>query len=414
MIGELLQGAISAFLGFVQMRPEQVIGILSIPIFIDLPRTLGKTVLLFAHRAHELLTSKSGEESRIHTGPLASVIVPAHNEEEAIEKTVQSLLEQDYPRKEVIVVDDGSTDRTFNLAQRFAEDGLIRLIHRERASGKKARAVNHGVLFSNGDIIVTLDADTMVEPYSLSELMKPFRDPAVGAVSGNIRVLNCVNLLTKLQAYEYLVAMEMGRRFQAIAGSLMIIPGALGAVRRSLAASLGLYDVDTVTEDFDITVKIHKSKTKVRFAVNAIGWTMVPTSWRAWTKQRTRWTAGQLQTLVKHHNLFLRRHFGFIGLVATPDMLSMDVILLFVRTIWLVAILLLRLGSIPALFILILSFYFCNEVLMASAAALLSPRKRDLIYLSLVPIIVLFYRPLYGLIRMKAYLDVLTGQTFGW
>jgi len=414
MINELLLDAISAFLGFVQMKPEQVIGIFFVPILIDLPRTLGKTSLLVAHRAYELLTSKSHEASCEYAGPLASIIVPAHNEEDAIEKTIQSLVEQDYPRKEVIVVDDGSTDRTFNLAQRFAEDGLIRLIRRERASGKKARAVNYGILFSIGDIIVTADADTVAEPHSLSELMKPFRDPTVGAVSGNVRVLNRVNLLTKLQAYEYLVAMEMGRRFQAIAGMLMVIPGAFGAVRRSLAASLGLYDADTMTEDFDITVKIHKSKTKVRFAANAIGWTIAPTSWRAWTKQRIRWTAGQLQTLAKHRNLFLRRHFGFIGLVATPDMLFMDVILLFVRTVWFTAILIFHSSTIPTLSVLIFLFYLCNEIVIALAAALLSPRKRDLTYLPLIPIIVLVYRPLYGLVRMKAYLSVLTGRTLGW
>jgi len=410
MLIEFFQSIFLEFFRFLQITPEQLIAILIVPIIIDLPRTLGKTFFLLVHGVYEHFSSKNHE----YNEPLVSVIVPAHNEEKAIERTIQSLIKQEYPRKEIIVVDDGSTDRTYEIAQKFAKKGLIKLVHREKASGKKARAVNFGIIYSRGDIIVTVDADTLLEPSSLSELIKPFRDQRIGAVSGNIRVLNRVNLLTRLQAYEYLMAMEMGRRFQAVTGMLMIIPGALGAVRKSLARSLGLYDPDTITEDFDITVKIHKSKMKVKFAYKAIGWTVVPEGWREWIKQRTRWTAGQLQTLIKHRNVFFSRYFGIVGLVATPDMLFMDMILLFVRTVWLIALPLFYLNILHILSLLIFLFYLFNELLIILAAALLSPKKRDLIYLPLTPIVVLFYRPFYGLIRMKAYFDALAGQTFKW
>jgi len=142
-------------------------------------------------------------------------MVPAHNEEKVIAQTIDSLLRQDYPNLEVIVVDDCSTDRTGEIAQNFASKGLIKLVRLEKASDSKARAVNYGIPFSRGEIIVTVDADTILEPSSIFELVEAFSNPAVGAVSGNIRVLNRVNLLTRLQAYEYLVAMEAGRRFQA-------------------------------------------------------------------------------------------------------------------------------------------------------------------------------------------------------
>jgi len=410
MLIEFFQSIFLEFFRFLQITPEQLIAILIVPIIIDLPRTLGKTFFLLVHGVYEHFSSKNHE----YNEPLVSVIVPAHNEEKAIERTIQSLIKQEYPRKEIIVVDDGSTDGTYEIAQKFAKKGLIKLVHREKASGKKDRAVNFGIIYSRGDIIVTVDADTLLEPSSLSELIKPFRDQRIGAVSGNIRVLNRVNLLTRLQAYEYLMAMEMGRRFQAVTGMLMIIPGALGAVRKSLARSLGLYDPDTITEDFDITVKIHKSKMKVKFAYKAIGWTVVPEGWREWIKQRTRWTAGQLQTLIKHRNVFFSRYFGIVGLVATPDMLFMDMILLFVRTVWLIALPLFYLNILHILSLLIFLFYLFNELLIILAAALLSPKKRDLIYLPLTPIVVLFYRPFYGLIRMKAYFDALAGQTFKW
>lgn len=261
---------------------------------------------------------------------------------------------------------------------------------------------------------MTVDADTLLEPSSISELIEPFSNPAVGAVSGNVRVLNKVNLLTRLQAYEYLMAMEMGRRFQAISGMLMIIPGAFGAIRRRLASSLGFYDPDTITEDFDITLKIHKSRMKVVFASRAIGWTVVPESWREWVRQRTRWTAGQLQTLIKHRNVFFKPFFKTIGLLATPDMLFTDIVLLFVRTAWIVALPLFYLQLLPQLFVLISLFYIVNELTVAVAAALLSPRKRDLLYLPLIPIVVFFYRPFYGLVRMKAYMEEMAGKSFTW
>ncbi|RLI34817.1 hypothetical protein DRO55_06025 [Candidatus Bathyarchaeota archaeon] len=410
MAVQLIEWAFHEFLRLLQVTPEEIVAILIVPILIDMPRSIGKAIFLLLHGLYSRLTPRS----EVDVKPMVSVIVPAHNEEEVIERTIKSLLKQDYPNREIIVVDDGSTDRTYEIASKFAERGLIKLVHRERASGKKARAVNYGFLYSKGDIIVTVDADTVLEPHTLSELVKPFSNPDVGAVSGNVRVMNRVNLLTRLQAYEYLMAMEMGRRFQAISGMLMIIPGALGAVRRRIAESLGLYDPDTMTEDFDITLKIHKTRMKVRFAPEAIGWTTVPESWCAWVKQRMRWTAGQLQTLIKHRNVFFRRYFKTIGLIATPDMLLMDIILLFVRATWLIALPLFYFRLIPQIFILTSLFYMLNELVIAAAAAVLSPRRRDLIYVPLVPIVVLFYRPLYGLVRMKAYMEALAGREFKW
>ena len=410
MLIEGIRWLISEFLRAIQMTPEEIIAILIVPLLVDMPRTLGKVTLLLSKGLYDKFRKKPSRRG----SPLISVIVPAHNEEAVIAQTINSLLRQDYPNLEIIVVDDGSTDRTYEIAQRFASEGLIKLAHREKASGKKARAVNYGVLFSRGEIIVTVDADTLLEPSSISELIEPFSNPAVGAVSGNVRVLNKVNLLTRLQAYEYLMAMEMGRRFQAISGMLMIIPGAFGAIRRRLASSLGFYDPDTITEDFDITLKIHKSRMKVVFASRAIGWTVVPESWREWVRQRTRWTAGQLQTLIKHRNVFFKPFFKTIGLLATPDMLFTDIVLLFVRTAWIVALPLFYLRLLPQLFVLISLFYIVNELTVAVAAALLSPRKRDLLYLPLIPIVVFFYRPFYGLVRMKAYMEEMAGKSFTW
>jgi len=409
LIEEIYQ-AISGFFRIVQMTPEQIVSILIVPILVDMPRTFGKAIILISKALYDRFRKRRFG----HGSPLVSVIVPAHNEEKVIAQTIDSLLRQDYPNLEVIVVDDGSTDRTGEIAQNFASKGLIKLVRREKASGSKARAVNYGIPFSRGEIIVTVDADTILEPSSIFELVEAFSNPAVGGVSGNIRVLNRVNLLTRLQAYEYLVAMEAGRRFQAISGALIIIPGAFGGIRRRLAYSIGFFDPDTITEDFDITLKVHKSRMKVVFASRAIGWTVVPESWRGWIRQRTRWTAGQLQTLIKHRNVFFEPFFRIIGLLVTPDMLFMDIVLLFVRTLWLITLPLFYLQLLPQLFILIFLFYLLNELVIAATAALLSPKKRDITCLPLIPIIVLFYRPFYGLVRIKAYLEEMSGMTFKW
>jgi cellulose synthase/poly-beta-1,6-N-acetylglucosamine synthase-like glycosyltransferase len=392
----------------------EAIFILIIPIIIDLPRAIFKSVYLLLNALYERM---QGDKYNRRYTPLLSIIVPAHNEEATIEKTIQSLLEADYPNKEIIIVDDGSTDRTYELALPYASKGLIKLLKREKASGKKAIPVNYGLLFAKGDVVLVVDADTLIERNALRRMIRPLSDPHVGAVSGNVRVANKKNLLTRLQAYEYLMAMEMGRRFQSHVGTLMIIPGAFGAVRRHLLQEVGVYDVDTITEDFDVTIKIHKMKQKVRFVSEAIAWTFVPITWRAWIRQRERWTRGQLQTLLKHRNLFFRSYFGLAGLVGAPDMAFMDIVILFTRTIWFFILpffFMHNLWMLLVIFILIYVFYFINESFLLVSAIILSPRKRDVAYFVYLPIIVLFYRPFYSLVRVKAYLDELFKTRAKW
>lgn len=144
MLIEGIRWLISEFLRAIQMTPEEIIAILIVPLLVDMPRTLGKVTLLLSKGLYDKFKKKPSRRGF----PLISVIVPAHNEEAVIAQTINSLLRQDYPNLEIIVVDDGSTDRTYEIAQRFASEGLIKLVHREKASGKKARAVNYGVLFS--------------------------------------------------------------------------------------------------------------------------------------------------------------------------------------------------------------------------------------------------------------------------
>ena len=307
--------------------PLELIGILIIPIIVDYLRSVGKSIFLIFHTMY----LKTTRHARGATGttPSVSIIIPAHNEERTIVRSIESALETNYQNKEIIVVDDGSKDKTRDKALPYANKGLIKLIIRDVASGSKAGAVNHGLFYARNDIVIVVDADTLIERNSIKKLVKYFADPSVTAVSGNVRILRGDsgknNLLVKLQAYEYIMSLEMGRRYGAITKSILIIPGAFGALKRKLALSVGGYDKDTITEDFDLTIKMRKLKGRIHFAGEAVSWTFAPDTWNAWRRQRVRWTRGQIETFNKHKNIFLKQRFSLSLVMAWPTLRSIRV-----------------------------------------------------------------------------------------
>lgn len=384
-------------------------------LIVDFIRTLLKVTVIYAYLIHSRMRKVYYP---FYFTPKISIIIPAHNEEKVIVRAIESALETDYPNKEIIVVDDGSADRTYQLAYPYAEKGLIKLLRRDVASGSKAGALNHGLMYATGDVIVTVDADTMLERQAIKEAVKPLSNPKISAVSGNVKVLRGEhgknNLLVKLQAYEYLLSLELGRRFNSIVGTLLIISGAFGAFWKKYVDSLGRYDKDTITEDFDITVKMRKLGRRLFFAENAVAWTFVPERWRDWRRQRLRWTIGQAETLWKHRNVFLKETFELRFVLAIYDMLFMDVILLFIRVAWLTLTFAI-LGQ-TMLYVLTLSIiiYLLLEMFLAITAGLLSPRKQDLKKIWLAPVMVMFYRPLYALVRLEAYVRWALKKRTGW
>lgn len=384
-------------------------------IFIDLWRSIGKSLVLLFYKLYRRFKPVEYKED---FSLKVSLIIPAHNEEAVIIRSIESAIEADYPNKEIIVVDDGSNDQTYNLASDYARKNLIKLVHRDVGSGSKAGALNYGVLFASGEIIVTVDADTLIERSTIKEIAKLFSDSNITGVSGNVRILRgdkgANNLLVKLQAYEYLISLEHGRRFNSLINTLLIISGALGAFRKKLVENVGEFDRDTITEDFDLTVKLKKTGNKLVFAENAVSWTFVPDTWGAWRRQRIRWTRGQMETLWKHRNLFRMRGFNLKSVSAVYDMLLMDVIVLFLRFFWLFSIIFIFTPTL--IYALILNFivYLAIELVTVVCAGVLSPRKEDLKKFYLVPIVVLFYRPLYALIRFQAIIEWLTKKKSKW
>lgn len=249
---------------------------------------------------------------------LISVLIPAFNEAPVIAASIDRILRSDYPNLEVIVVDDGSTDGTSEIvAGRFSGDRRVSLI--TIANGGKANAINTALRAAKGSIIVALDADTQFQPDTVSKLVRWFADPAVGAVAGNAKVGNRVNLLTRWQALEYIIAQNLERRALSALGCITVVPGAVGAWRRDMLRELGDFPLDTLAEDQDLTIALQQAGHKVVFDSEAIAWTEAPDTIKGLAKQRFRWVFGTLQCLWKHADVMLNPRCGTLGMIAMPQ-----------------------------------------------------------------------------------------------
>ncbi|MET0270611.1 MAG: glycosyltransferase, partial [Sphingomonas sp.] len=231
--------------------------------------------------------------------PAVSVIIPAYNEERVIATSIARVLASDYPGLQVIVADDGSRDRTSAIvAERFAHDPRVTLL--TLANGGKAAALNRAIAQATGEIVIALDADTQFEGPTIARLARWFADPALGAVAGDARVGNRVNLVTRWQAVEYITAQNLERRALAGFDAMTVVPGAVGAWRRAALDAVGGYPEDTLAEDQDLTIAIQRAGWRVTYDPRAVAWTEAPESFRALARQRYRWAFGTLQCLWKH------------------------------------------------------------------------------------------------------------------
>jgi cellulose synthase/poly-beta-1,6-N-acetylglucosamine synthase-like glycosyltransferase/peptidoglycan/xylan/chitin deacetylase (PgdA/CDA1 family) len=254
--------------------------------------------------------------------PLVTVLVPAYNEEKVIAHTIQSLLESEYANIEVLVVDDGSKDRTAAIvAALAAEIPRVRLVR--QANAGKATAANHGLREARGEIIVAVDADTIISPESIPKLVRHFYDPKITAVCGNVEVGNVKGFLTTFQAIEYVTSQNFDRRAFSALNCISVVPGALGAWRREAVLAAGGYSPDTLTEDADLTLTILRRGGRVVYEPEASGRTEAPENLAALLRQRFRWTFGTYQCLWKHREAFFHGSLGWIGL---PNMVLFQIL----------------------------------------------------------------------------------------
>jgi len=258
--------------------------------------------------------------------PTLSILVPAYNEEKVIAKTIDGLLDTNYPDKEIIVIDDGSTDDTLKIVNRYKNQ--VKVLHKE--NGGKASALNHGIAFAKGEIVAIVDADTIVGRNALKHLVKGFSsDKNVAAVAGNIKVRNRVNWLTWSQALEYVAGIEIIRRAFDFFGSITIVPGALGAFKKIALEDVGTYHKDTLVEDFDATIKVLKSGFVISGSTTSTAYTEAPQSFHDFYKQRKRWYRGNLQVLSRHAETLFNPRYAFLYRIAFPFMIISMVVLPF-------------------------------------------------------------------------------------
>ena len=249
--------------------------------------------------------------------PLVSVIIPAYNESGVVGRTIRSVLENDYTRMEIVFVDDGSTDGTADAVEReFEGNPYVRIVR--QPNGGKAAALNNGIQQSTGEIIVGLDADTQFPEHAVSRLMRHFADPRVGAVAGNVKVGNRINLITRWQALEYITSQNVDRLAYAQLNAVTVVPGAIGAWRRRALEEVGGYLTDTLAEDMDLTWRIRRKGWKIDTEAGAVALTEAPATTRAFFKQRFRWSYGTLQCLWKHRDALFR--YGWFGWVGLPTL----------------------------------------------------------------------------------------------
>lgn len=242
--------------------------------------------------------------------PPVSIIVPAHNESYAIVETIESLKRLEYPEFEIIVVNDGSTDDTAEIINRYAEAGEIRAIHLSTNQGKAA-AMRTGTLASRHEILVCIDGDAVLDPHAVAWLARHFVSPRVGAVTGNPRVRTRSTLLGKIQVGEFSSIIGLIKRAQRIYGRVFTVSGVVAAFRKSALHRVGFWDLSKVTDDIDISWRLQMDHWSIRFESNALCWILMPETVKGLWRQRLRWAQGGVEVALDHtRSLFKwrRRH----------------------------------------------------------------------------------------------------------
>lgn len=353
-----------------------------------------------------------------------TVVIPAHNEEAGIEKCVRSVLASNYPNLEILVVDDGSTDATFDKLLAFRNTPGVRVFYQFNQG--KWSALNAAISQLDSEIVVCIDADTQIHPDAIGHLARHFSNPQVGAVAGKIIVGNRINLLTKLQALEYITAQNFDRRGFDLIDGILVVPGAIGAWRTEAVRAAGGFCNDTLTEDSDLTICLHRLGYRVTYEHKAIAYTEAPETVSQLMAQRLRWSLGLLQCAWKHKAAIKEQRAA--GLISIPDMFIFGYLFpllapiadLFVVFLIFNAILSHMTGDFGEVMAsrpnYLVWAYLALPLLdlIVSAYALYSDKNETLRLIFLFPLQRLFYRPLLYLSVYRAIFRAILGSFAGW
>ncbi|MET7681254.1 bifunctional polysaccharide deacetylase/glycosyltransferase family 2 protein [Streptomyces sp. NPDC005423] len=338
-----------------------------------------------------------------------SVIVPAYNEKECIANTLNSLALSTHPI-EIIVVDDGSTDGTKEIAEALGLPN-VRVIRQENA-GKPA-ALNNGVRNARYDIVVMMDGDTVFEPDTVRQLVQPFADPGVGAVAGNAKVGNRSTIIGAWQHIEYVMGFNLDRRMYDLLRCMPTIPGAIGAFRREAVLAVGGMSEDTLAEDTDITIALHREGWRVVYQEHARAWTEAPASLKQLWSQRYRWSYGTMQALWKHRkSLTDKGPSGRFGRVGMPLVVIFQVVTpVFAPLIDVFTVYSMIFVDFWASLLAWLAVLGIQLVCAAYAFRLDREKYR---YLLMLPLQQLAYRQMMYLVLIHSCITALTGGRLRW
>ena len=255
-----------------------------------------------------------------------SIIVPGYNEEVTAIKTIQSLLNTKYPSFEIIFIDDGSKDKTYELVNTaYGHHPLVQVL--TKPNGGKASALNFGITHAKNNFVICIDADTQLKDDAVYHLMAFFTDEEIGAVAGTVKVGNENNMITKWQSIEYITSQNMDRRAFDLINSITVVPGAIGAFRKSAIFKAGGFTYDTLAEDCDLTMRILKQGYIVKNSDEAIAYTEAPETLNGLLKQRFRWSFGVMQSFWKNKDALFNKKYKFFGMLGMPNILIFQIVL---------------------------------------------------------------------------------------
>ncbi len=356
-----------------------------------------------------------------------AVIIPAYNEGKVICNSVRAILASDIEDFEILVIDDGSTDDTADVVRRtFKDEPRVRIVR--KSNGGKWSALNLALQSTDADVVVTLDADTIFAPDALRQLVRHFSDGTVAAVAGHAIVGNRVNLITRLQALEYVTNQNLDRRALEVVNGITVVPGAIGAWRREALLAIGGFSSDTLAEDADATVRLVLAGNRVLYEPRATARTEAPESFATFMKQRLRWMFGTLQVGYKNRSVMWRMRPAGLGLFGLPNIIIFQFLFTLVAPIidlmlaWSIVTsinnfnmrpdegipsALLAVGTYWAAFQLI-------EIVTAAFAISLDRQKKTWRLLPLLLVQRFIYRQLLYVVAIRVMLAALKGSMLGW
>ncbi len=370
------------------MTPAQKFWLLAPALLFDTTRYYITNILVFLL---QMFGFGSSPKKIPDPAPFVSVLVPVYNEAKTLFYTLDSLLENNYPNFEVIVVDDCSQDETESICRQYQKKGKIVYLRKEVREGKP-HSLNYARRFAKGEIVVHVDGDCMFYRNALSEAVKYFADPKVGAVAGNLKVMNDrASLMSMLQALEYAICIGVQRQWLAMTDTLQIASGAFSCFRKKILQDLKGVDAET-GEDLDITLKVRKMGYKIAFAPRAICFTEVPETARALARQRILWDRCYIRiNLRKHFNIVNLKNFRIGDCLAVVTDIIFNLLILLLFPVYVAYVILYYPSLLPFLFVITFVFYAAINFIQILIAVYFSDNpKRDSVFILYTPVFFLY------------------------